>query len=177
MSGSRDAFRYYVGAAYENSYGIEPNNGIRQFSLHSNLDVQLQPRTTLATSLNYVSATNHLGADYGASPLLGAQVGHSLLFTGTRGFFAVVPEVPQKLYDNSDDINRFTASATLSNQLRPWFTQRLIAGIDYTGEDARALERFAPPDIAQYMPATAAAGRVTRRRPAPPEWRRPGRWR
>lgn len=160
VSGSRDAFRYYVGAAYENSYGIEPNNSIRRFSLHSNLDVQLAPRTTLATSLNYVSAMNHLGADYGASPLLGAQVGHSLVFTGTRGFFAVVPEAPQKLYDNSDNIDRFTASATLSNQLRPWFTQRLIAGIDYTGQDARALERFAPPDIAKYMTATAAAGSI-----------------
>lgn len=160
VSGSRDVFRYYLGAGYENSFGIEPNNSIRRFSLHSNLDVQLRPRTTLSTSLNYVTAMNHLGADFGASPLLGAQVGHSLLFAGTRGFFAVVPEVPQQLYDNSDDINRFTASATLSNQAASWFTQRLIAGIDYTGEDARALERFAPPAIAKYMTVTAAGGSI-----------------
>lgn len=160
VSGSREAVRYYVSGTYENSLGVEPNNSIRQMSLRSNLDVQVRPSTNFATSLNYVTASNHLGADYGASPLLGAQVGHGNLFTTTRGFFATVPEVPQRLYDNSDRIDRFTASGTLKNEPTSWFTQRAIVGIDYTGEDARALERFAPPEIARYLSPTAAAGSI-----------------
>jgi TonB-linked SusC/RagA family outer membrane protein len=160
VTGGRDALRYYVASTYENDLGIEPNNSIRQFSIHTNLDMSVRPSTELATSLNYVAAENHLGADYGASPLLGAQVGHALLFPGTRGFFAVPPEVPQQLYDNMENISRFTGSATLTNHPINWFTQRAILGLDYAGSDARALERFAPPDIAKYLTATAASGSI-----------------
>lgn len=160
LSGSREAVRYYVSGTYEHSLGIEPNNSIRQLSMHSNLDVQVRPSTNFATSLNFVTAGNHLGADVGASPLLGAQVGHANVFPATRGFFAAVPEVPQTLYDNSDRIDRFTASATLTNKPLGFFTQRAIVGIDYTGEDARSLERFAPPALARYLTPTAAAGSI-----------------
>ncbi len=160
VSGSKEQLRYYFSGTYENSLGVEPNNSIRQLSMHSNLDVQVRPSTLFATSLNYVSASNHLGADVGASPLLGAQVGHGNLFTATRGFFAGVPEVPQQLYDNSDRIDRFTASATLTNTPATWFTQRAIVGIDFTGEDARSLERFAPPELARYLTPTAASGSI-----------------
>lgn len=160
VSGSREAVRYYVSSTYENSLGVEPNNSIRQLSMHSNLDVQLRPSTNFATSLNYVTASNRLGADFGASPLLGAQVGHGNVFTATRGFFATVPEVPQRLYDNSDRIDRFTASGTVTNKPTEWFTQRAIVGIDYTGGDSRALERFAPPEIARFLAPAAAAGSI-----------------
>lgn len=160
VSGSREAVRYYVSGTYENSLGVEPNNSIRQLSMHANLDVQVRPSTNFATSLNYVTASNHLGADVGASPLLGAQVGHANVFTTTRGFFAAVPEVPQRLYDNSDRIDRFTASGTLTNNPMAWFSQRAIVGIDYTGEDARSLERFAPPEIARYLSAASASGSI-----------------
>jgi outer membrane receptor protein involved in Fe transport len=160
LTGGRDALRYYLGATYENDLGIEPNNKIRQFALHANLNSSVRQNTELATSLNYVTADNHLGADYGASPLLGAQVGHRLIFTGTRGFFAVPPEVPQQLYDNSENINRFTGSTTITNRLTGWFTQRAILGLDYAGSDGRSLERFAPPEIARYLTATAASGSI-----------------
>lgn len=160
VSGSRDAVRYYFSSTYESSLGVEPNNSIRQLSMHANLDVQVRPTTSFASSLNYVTASNHLGADYGASPLLGAQVGHLNLFPTTRGFFASVPEVPQRLFDNSDRIDRFTASGTLTNKPISWFTQRAIVGIDYTGEDARSLERFAPPEIARYLSAATASGSI-----------------
>ncbi|MBC8086199.1 MAG: SusC/RagA family TonB-linked outer membrane protein [Phycisphaerae bacterium] len=160
VSGSREAVRYYVSSTYESSLGIEPNNSIRQLSMHANLDVQVRPTTAFATSLNFVTASNHLGADVGASPLLGAQVGHANLFATTRGFFGAVPEVPQRLFDNSDRIDRFTASGTLTNKPTNWFTQRAIVGIDYTGEDARSLERFAPPEIARYLSAATASGSI-----------------
>ncbi|AHG93618.1 TonB-dependent outer membrane protein, SusC/RagA (plasmid) [Gemmatirosa kalamazoonensis] len=160
LSGGRDALRYYLGSTYENDLGIEPNNSLRQFSLHTNLNSSVRPSTELAMSVNYVAGDTHLGADYGASPLLGAQVGHRLLFAGTRGFFAVPPEVPQQLYDNSTRVDRFTGSATITNRPASWFTQRAIVGLDYAGSDERALERFAPPEIARYLTAAAAGGAI-----------------
>lgn len=160
VAGGRDALRYYVASSYENDLGIEPNNRLRQFAFHANLNSAVRPSTDVATSLNFVTIGNRLGADVGASPLLGAQVGHALVFPTTRGFFAAPPEVPQTLYDNRSDVNRFTGSATLTNRPAGWFTQRGILGLDYTGEDARAIERFATPDLARFVSTVAAGGRI-----------------
>ena len=57
-------------------------------------------------------------------------------------------------------VNRFTGSITLNNRRTSWFTQRAIVGIDYTREDARAIERFAPPQLAPLLSAAAAGGRI-----------------
>jgi outer membrane receptor protein involved in Fe transport len=92
--------------------------------------------------------------------MLGAEMGHSLIFAGSRGFYPFPPEVPQQLYDNSQGINRFTGSATLNHRPTSWFSHRLITGIDYTGSDSRALERFAPPDLAPFLGPVVAAGQI-----------------
>jgi TonB-dependent SusC/RagA subfamily outer membrane receptor len=152
--------RYYVSSAFENDYGIEPNNSLRQFSAHANVSGTIGAKSDFSTSLNFVDQSAHLGADNGASALLGAEVGHPLLFTKSRGFYPnFPPEVPQTLYDNADGLNRFTGSATVNNRLTSWFTQRAVVGIDYSGEDARAIEKFAPATLAPLMGA-AATGRI-----------------
>jgi TonB-linked SusC/RagA family outer membrane protein len=160
LSGGRDQSRYYLSSSYENDIGIEPNNTLRQFGFHANLSTAIRPTVDLATSLNFVSMSNRLGADFGASGLLGAEVGHIGLFPATRGYFGVPPEVAQDLYDNRSNINRFTGSATLTNRPATWFVQRAILGLDYSGEDARNIERFAAPELARYLSALAATGRI-----------------
>ncbi|MCC6927652.1 MAG: SusC/RagA family TonB-linked outer membrane protein [Gemmatimonadaceae bacterium] len=160
VSGGRDLFRYYVGGSYQNDLGIEPNNTLQQMSFRANVSAAVRPSTDVTASLGSVILRNRLGADYGASPLLGAQVGHSLLFPATRGFFAVSPEIPQRLYDNKSNVNRFTGSVQVTNRPTSWFTHRAILGVDQSAEDARALERFAPPDLAKVMSPAAAGGRV-----------------
>lgn len=160
VSGGRDLFRYYVGGSYQNDLGIEPNNTLKQMSFRANISAAVRPSTDITASVGTVVLRNRLGADYGASPLLGAQVGHSALFPATRGFFAVSPEIPQQLYDNRSNVNRFTGSVQVNNRPTSWFTQRAILGIDQSGEDARALERFAPPELARVMSPAAAGGRV-----------------
>jgi TonB-linked SusC/RagA family outer membrane protein len=161
LSGGRDQVRYFVSSSYQNDIGIEPNNSARQFNAHANLNVSPSDKIEFGTSLNFVQANNHLGADVGLSPILGAEVGHILLFKAARGFFPnVPPEVPQQLYDNSDGLNRFTGSGTVSHRPTSWFTQRVVFGLDYTGSDSRALERFAPVELVPIIGATAAAGRI-----------------
>jgi TonB-linked SusC/RagA family outer membrane protein len=159
-SGGRDVMRYYASSAYENSYGIEPNNSMRQFSTHANLNTSFGPKTEVSTSLNYAIKSEHLGADQGASTMIGAQYGHPALFPSGRGFYPnFPPEVPQQLYDNAVGVNRFTGSTTLTNNPLAWLSQRATVGVDYTSEDARAIERFAPPKLVPLLGA-AASGRI-----------------
>lgn len=160
VSGGRDLFRYYVGGSYQNDLGIEPNNTLGQMSVRANVSAAVRPSTDITASLGSVILRNRLGMDYGASPLLGAQVGHALLFPATRGFFAVSPEIPQQLYDNTSNVNRFTGSFQVNNRPTSWFTHRAILGVDQSSEDARALERFAPPELAKVMSPAAAGGRI-----------------
>lgn len=161
IAGGGGLARYYVATGYTNDYGIEPNNTSRQFSLHANVSSPMGSRSDIATSVNFVDRSDHLGADVGASALLGAEVGHILTNPASRGFYPnAPPEVPQQLYDNSDGTNRFTGSATITNRPTNWFTQRGVLGVDYIGEDSRAIEHFAPPSLATYLTAAAAAGRI-----------------
>ena len=161
VAGGRDDLKYYLSANYGNDYGVEPNNSLRQFGLHANLTTPLAPKTDLTASLNFVSYSAHLGVDNGASAMLGAEVGHSLVFPATRGFgLGFLPEITQQFWDNADGANRFTGSGTINNQPVSWFTQRAIVGIDYTGEDARAIERFLPPSLAATVSPNTANGRI-----------------
>ena len=162
LSGLLGVANYFLSANYEDDQGVEPNNAIKQFNGHANLNLAPTPKVDLGTSLNYVQGTLHTGADVGVSALLGAELGHSLLYTvpGGDGFYPnVPPAVPQTLYDNSDGIHRFTGSETITHRPIDWFTQRVIVGVDYTDEDGRGLEKFAPPDLAPFT-LGGAAGRI-----------------
>ena len=65
--------------------------------------------------------------------------------------------MPQQLFDNTDATNRFTGSATLSNHPTDWFTQRAVLGLDYIGEDRRAIEHFSWSQIARRTHALYAS--------------------
>ena len=161
VSGGRDAVSYFLSGAFENDIGIEPNNSQRRFSTHVNLGVAATPELTFATSLNYVNLIAHLGVDVGASAMLGAELGHSLVFAGSRGFYpGWMPEVFQTLWDNPQAVNRFTGSETMTYQPYAWLSHRLVVGIDYTNEDDRNLERFAVPPLSTGLPPSTAAGSI-----------------
>jgi TonB-linked SusC/RagA family outer membrane protein len=161
LSGGRDVVRYYASGAYQNDYGIEPNNAFRQFTFHANLNVSPSDKVEVGTSVNFVDLSSHLGADVGVSSLLGAIAGHSLLFPAARGFYPnFPPEVPQTLYDNAQGVTRFTGSTTITHRPTDWFTQRLVVGIDQTADDSRAIEHFAGPDLAKFIGSAAAGGSI-----------------
>lgn len=162
ISGGSDAVSYYVSGSYENDLGVEPNNTLRQYASHVNLTITPNAKIDFGTSLNFSSLSSHLGADVGASALLGAILGHNLVFAASRGFFPnFSPEVPQTLYDNAQGVNRFTGSQTINHRPASWFTHRLILGLDYTGDDSRAIEHFTTnPALIAQIGATAAAGSI-----------------
>lgn len=161
LSGSSDKLRYYVSTSYQDNKGVEPNNYVKQFSLHANLNVDVSSKIDFGTSLHFVDLHNHLGTDAGVSAMLGATVGHSLLQPAARGFgLGYPPELSWDLYDNSEDVNRFLASSTVNYRTTDWLTQRLVMGLDYAASDSRALERYATPALASFLTPTQAKGRI-----------------
>ena len=163
VSGGRDALTYYVAGTFTDDDGIEPNNYGRAFSGHANLDIAPSDKLRLSVSSHYVRDAAHLGADGGLSPLLNMSVGHILRFPRTRGFVFTPPEVPEQLYDNVQDINRYTAGVTVQHRPLRWFAHRLVVGVDFTSEDSRSLERYAPPDLRPYLAqfgSSVADGRI-----------------
>ncbi len=158
LSGGREALTYYVSTSYQNDLGVEPNNSLRQGTFRANLNVQPSPNLDFSSSLGYVSLSSHLGADIGVSPLLGAVVGHKLLFPNARGFFPnFTPDIPQTLYDNAQGVRRFVGSATITHRPTSWLTHHVIVGVDETGDDSRAIEHFTslPAQVALIGPVAA----------------------
>jgi TonB-dependent SusC/RagA subfamily outer membrane receptor len=161
VSGGREQLTYFISGSYNDEDGIEPNNFGKGFSGRANLNFSPSSKIDVQTNLGYVRSSMHLGADNGLSPLFTGMYGHILLFPGNRGFFIAPPEVPQRLYDNSAQINRFTGGTTFSHRPVTWFSHRLVMGIDFTSDDSRALERFAPPELAPFLAAFGSAqGRI-----------------
>jgi TonB-linked SusC/RagA family outer membrane protein len=161
VSGGREQLTYFVSGTYNDEEGIEPNNFGKGFSGRANLNFSPSSKIDVATNLGYVRSSMHLGADNGLSPLFTGMYGHILLFPANRGFFIAPPEVPQRLYDNSAQVNRFTGGTTFSHRPTDWFNHRLVMGIDFTSDDSRALERFATPDLAPFLAAFGSApGRI-----------------
>jgi TonB-linked SusC/RagA family outer membrane protein len=162
VSGGINDVRYYVSSAYERDRGIEPNNRLQQFSAHANLDVAINPKLNLSTSVNYVDLRTRLGVETGASAFFGGMFGHPLVFPASRGFTSgFIPEVTQEYWDNTQDVNRVTASGRVEHLPTTWFRHRLQMGVDYTGDDSRNLERFLPPQLAAIAPAAVGPGRIT----------------
>ena len=160
-AGGRNDFRYFLSGLYQDDQGIEPNNGLHQVSLRANMDITPSERLTFASSLNFVDLRAHLGVDNGASSMFGGVFGHKLLFPNGRGFaLNLVPEVTQELWDNSQDVSRFTASVRGQHDPFSWLSHRAVIGVDYTGDDSRSLERRAPPELAVLLATATANGRI-----------------
>ena len=161
VSGGLQSARYYVSSTYAEDEGVEPNNSQSQFGLHANLTITPSQKIDIASSVHFVTLRGHLGTENGVSAMFGAVGGHLRLFPNSRGFSAgFPPEVPWQLWDNVQDVNRFTASTAISHEPVSWLSHRLVAGIDYSGEDIRGLERFAPPELSRYLSPVGALGRI-----------------
>jgi TonB-linked SusC/RagA family outer membrane protein len=161
ISGSANDVRYYLSSAFERDRGIEPNNGLRQFTMHANVDVTINPKIIVSSSVNYVDLRARLGNDAGASALFSGSFGHAVLFPASRGFgLGFIPEVTQELWDNTQDVNRLTASSKIEHAPLTWLRHRLQLGVDYTGDDSRQLERFVPATLAATLSAATAGGRI-----------------
>jgi TonB-dependent SusC/RagA subfamily outer membrane receptor len=161
-TGGSKAMQYYLSGTYDDDDGIDPTNRSRRFAGHANLSFPINDQLDIGTSLNYVKGKYHIGIDYADGPFLNTLFGLPVLAsTPTRGFLQAPPEAYYSgVFDNTQDVTRFTGSVTVNHRPAGWFSHRLTLGWDQTGEDNEALTQFMPPDVAQFFPG-AERGSLT----------------
>jgi TonB-linked SusC/RagA family outer membrane protein len=159
-TGGSNAVQYYFSGSYDDDDGIDPTNRSRRFAGHANLSFPINDRLDIGTSLNYVKGKYHIGVDYQDGVFFSTLYGLPILAsTPTRGFLQAPPEAYYSgVFDNTQDLSRFTGSVTVNHRPVRWFSHRLTLGLDQTGEDNQALTQFMPPDVAQFFDPVSARG-------------------
>ncbi|MGH7527306.1 MAG: TonB-dependent receptor domain-containing protein, partial [Gemmatimonadales bacterium] len=162
-TGGSNAVQYYLSGSYDDDDGIEPTNRSRRFAGHANLSFPINDRLDIGSSLNYVKGKFHLGTESNDGVLFNTLYGLPVLSgTPTRGFLIAPPEAYYSgVFDNTQDLSRFTGSVTVNHRPLRWLSHRLALGLDQTGEDNQALFQFMPPEVAQFFDPTTARGSLT----------------
>jgi TonB-linked SusC/RagA family outer membrane protein len=162
VSGGSSLIQYYLSSNFDKDKGIEPNNHLTRYTGTANLNITPGSKIDINSSIAYVTGKTHLGADYGVGTISGAMYGSPLaLNTPSRGFgFGYPPEVVWGIFDNTQELDRFTGSITFNHRPLSWFTQRFIAGLDQTGEDNQFLQNFAPVEWRPLFTASGAKGQI-----------------
>ena len=162
LSGGTSLAQYYVSSVYDKDKGIEPNNHLDRYTGNANLNITPGRTIDVNSRVGYVAGKTHLGADYGVGTITGAMYGSPLaLNTPSRGFgFGYPPEVVWGVFDNTQELNRFTGSTTFNHRPLNWFAHRLIVGVDQTTEDNQYLQKFVPVQWKPLFTTSGAKGQV-----------------
>jgi TonB-linked SusC/RagA family outer membrane protein len=162
VSGGSGLVQYYLSSIYDTDKGIEPNNHLDRYTGSANMNITPGRTVDVNSRIGYVAGKTHLGADYGVGTITGAMYGSPLaLNTPSRGFgFGYPPEVVWGVFDNTQEVNRFTGSVTFNHRPLSWFTQRLIAGVDQTGEDNQYLQKFVPVEWKPLFTTSGSKGQI-----------------
>jgi len=162
VNGGTSLVQYYLSSIYDTDKGIEPNNHLDRFTGNANINITPGRTVDVNARVGYVTGKTHLGADYGVGTISGAMYGSPLaLNTPSRGFgFGYPPEVVWGVFDNTQELNRFTGSVTFNHHPTSWFTQRFIGGVDQTGEDNQYLQKFVPVEWKPLFTTSGAKGQI-----------------
>jgi TonB-linked SusC/RagA family outer membrane protein len=140
VNGGSDLFRFFVSGGLENSEGIDPNNSVHRVSGRANVTLTPSSRTTVNVSTGYINGRTRLPCEAGCGGRVwGTILANPQNLVGAnarqRGFHSGTPEEYDLLTNFWQGLDRFTGALQLSNTPVSWFTHRLNAGTDRTGED------------------------------------------
>jgi TonB-linked SusC/RagA family outer membrane protein len=135
VRGGTDLVRYFLSGEWDDQEGYARTNYSERMSIRSNLS--LVPTEALAFDLSagWVDGLTRAGGQRDWDDMTWGSP--STLDTEYRGFAFMPPEMRQRREDYRD-FSRFTVSGTLTHRLGA-FTQRLIVGRDYPGEENTGL--------------------------------------
>jgi TonB-linked SusC/RagA family outer membrane protein len=148
VSGGAGQLRYFGSAETSDEQGAEPNNGRKQFSGRTNLQITPSSKVDVNTSLGYVNSHTTLSCEGGCGGAMWgtwysnpANLPQNLCITqnnafgcdAVRGFQSSPPESDRQMRE-WQDINRFTGSAALNFRPFSWMTHRLTVGTDFAQE-------------------------------------------
>ncbi|HEX6938891.1 MAG TPA: SusC/RagA family TonB-linked outer membrane protein, partial [Longimicrobiales bacterium] len=141
ISGGTDRARYYVSGNYENSTGVDPENGVEKWGARANVTVAATDEVNVTGSIGYLTGRTDLAFEAGG----GGNTWTTYFATPAnldkvnRGFYSYAPEVYASLFDSWQDLERTTVSINVDHQPTPWFSHRLTIGRDYTREQDNEL--------------------------------------
>ena len=150
---------------YENDYGIEPNNSLRQVSVHANVDVAVNANDRfLRRASTSSNLSEHLGADIGLSAMFGADFGHPLLWTAPAGRGILSRTFRPKC--RSSCMTTLMASIASRRAERSTIASRVgsrsarSSGSTTPVRTRERIEHFAPPELAALLSAAHAGGSI-----------------
>jgi len=169
LSGGSEQVKYFLSSGYENTTGIEPTNDLWRYSGRANVTITPTRTLDVITSVGITQQNIRLPLEAGGGMWFSAYFGQAPRTSADslrRGFFSAPPESFWNAFENYQRVSRTTSSITFNHRPAGWFTQRLIAGYDQTGEDNVALTQRMGPELRQFFgnPLDQNGTKTSRRR-------------
>jgi TonB-linked SusC/RagA family outer membrane protein len=169
LSGGSEQVRYFLSSGYENTTGIEPTNDLWRYSGRANVTIAPTRTLDITTAVSLTQQNIHLPLEAGGGMWFSAYFGQAPLTANDslrRGFNSAPPEAWWNAFENSQRVARTISSITLNHRPFEWFTHRLVAGYDQTGEDNIGFTERMGPELRQFFtaPIDQQGGKLSRRR-------------
>ena len=170
VSGGNGPLRFFASGDFLDNQGADPTNEQRRQSFRTNLTITPSERVNVATNFGYITGRTQLSCEAGCGGLMwdseysnpanlpqfcapSAGVG----CTYVQGFNGTPPAADAQQRD-WQDLNRITASATISYNPFPWFSNRLAIGTDVNQEDNVEQVPYMTNDTLAYFWGASAKG-------------------
>ncbi len=166
--GGGQNFGYYASLNYGNENGTTTNNSFDRRSGRLNFNWTPTPKLSLDAGaglhLNYFSLPDNDNNVYGylGGGLLGSPLTRTDDASGNNGWFGSQRDVAAiRAIENQQQTHRTIASATASYVPVPWWTSRMIAGLDWLRDETR---RFLPKNARGSYQGLSNTGDISERR-------------
>jgi TonB-linked SusC/RagA family outer membrane protein len=136
LHGGNDITRYYLSSTFDDDIGVVAWNWDKKFAGRANIDIEANKKLRIEGSLGYIRDRIRLAQNgsINPDPFSNLVWGRRSLIPTTGGFgFA-----PMALWDDVEDhadVDRMTTSVTARYEPTPWFTHRLVVGLDVNAEN------------------------------------------
>jgi TonB-linked SusC/RagA family outer membrane protein len=178
VSGGTAALRYYASGGLNDDQGVDPSNGQRKLSVRTNLGITPNSKVDISTNFGYVQGHTTTSCEAGCGGLMWDSEYSTpanlpqfcdptdIPCTWVQGFNGTPPAADLVLQD-WQDLNRLTASATLTYNPFPWFSNRLAIGTDLTQEgNGEAVPYLTNDTLANFWGASAKGYRYNQQHQA-----------
>jgi TonB-linked SusC/RagA family outer membrane protein len=157
LSGGSDVNRYILTLNYDDDVGVVSYNWDKKFSARANVDVIPNNQLQFQASVGHIRdrtrlAQGAIDIDPFSNLVWGTP---NTMNTLKRGFGTAPPEEWSSVESHADN-DRTTLSLTGNYAPREWFTNRLVVGLDVSGENNWLLYPKAPAGSALAAAANAA---------------------
>jgi TonB-linked SusC/RagA family outer membrane protein len=137
VNGGSDVFSYFASGNYLDDAGAEPNNYQRKASGRVNLGVTPSQSFRISINAGAVAGPTYLSCEAGCGGrvwTLTATTPSNCANKWTHCLYSSIPEAYDETYNFWQDMNRLSSSVRFDHTPATWFTHRLTAGVDRTGE-------------------------------------------